>query len=141
MTERHFQRHLRAALAAVERETPSYHAAMVSALGPRVVLAEVDDECVALRTAGGRVQLDADAPAPSVLARSTHASLRALLAGAESVTEALLAGRLFLQGALADLLALETALGHFLRGAVRAPSLPLVLASYRRPGEEAHVDR
>ncbi len=123
--------HLRAALTAVERETPAYHAAMVSALGVRVVLAEVDDERVALRADRGRVALDADAVAPTVVARSRHEHLRALLAGAETVTAALLAGRLFLQGALADLLALETALGHFLRGAVRAPSLPRVLASYR----------
>lgn len=131
MIEPPFQRHLRAALAAVERETPAYYAEMVTTLGPRVVLAEVDDERVALRGERGRVVLDGDAYQPTVLARSSHAHLRALLAGAESVGAALLAGRLFLQGALSDLLALETALGHFLRGAVRAPSLPRVLASYR----------
>lgn len=135
MTQGHFHRHLTAALDAVRAEVPDLYKASAAAFGGHVVAAEVDDEQLALVRAGETLRVVAEADAPTVSARTSNAALCEILAGRRTILEALWADELELRGGLTDLLALERALHLFVQGAVRAPSLPKILASYRRPVE------
>jgi len=131
----HFHDHLSAALAAVRVEVPALYRSSSAAFGAHVVAAEVDDERVALVRVGDELRVVAGAAAPTVRARASNATLCEILGGRLTILEALRGDLLELRGDLTDLLALERALHLFIQGAVRAPSLPKILASYRRPVE------
>lgn len=131
MTDGHFKRHLEAALAAVGAEVPDLHRAAATALGGRVVTAEVDGERVEIVGEGEAIAVREAVAEPAVSARTSRTTICEILAGRCTVLEALRSDALDLRGRIEDLLALEYALQLFVQGAVRAPSLPGILVSYR----------
>lgn len=131
MIEGHFHRHLEAALAAVGAEVPDLYQASASAFGARVVVAEVDDERLAVVRDERGLRVLADAARPTVFARTSHRAICEVLAGRYTILEALWTDALELRGGVDDLLALDHALRLFLQGAVRAPSFPGILVSFR----------
>lgn len=112
------------------------YSAMVAEFGPRKVVVEVDAERLAVIRRGERLEVVTDAADPAASAKTSHATICAVLAGECTVLEALWTERLELRGAVGDLLALESALRLFVQGAVRAPSLPGILRSFRRKARE-----
>lgn len=134
MTSGNFHRHLVDALEALEREVPAHYQATVNALGDRRIGASIDGEDLLILRSGVRIQaLDGASLAEvSVFAATAQTALVDLLDGEVSLLDLLFSERLHLSGAVPELLAVERALFHFLQGAVRAPSFPAILRSFRR---------
>jgi hypothetical protein len=129
-----------ASFEALAREQPAIHSRLCAQLAPRGVAIAVDDETVAVRfdrhavargrSTGGTAAIDV---------RTTRATVLALVDAELSLVDAVLADRLWLRGALPDLLAFHEGLTTYVHGAVRAPSFPALLAAYRRPAHAPGV--
>lgn len=126
---------VRRGVLSLARELPWASARMGAALGGRVVHITVDGELAAVRWHEGaaRVSERADPEAaPSVTLRTTRRTVMALADGDDTLLDAVLAGRVVLRGATADLAAFHGALMAFLQGAVRAPGFAHTLEEFRR---------
>lgn len=120
-----------AALVALAREAPADYARLAALIGAEGVRIAVDGPGFVVRF-GARSHSLEPAPAPAAVdVRSGRAAVAALLDGALALHDAIEADRLRLQGEVDALLRFEQALGAFLEGAARAPSLPGLLATWR----------
>jgi hypothetical protein len=113
-----------AALAIVRREQPKLARRMAETLGSVVIRAEVDGESFEIVARRDEVGARAPrTPAPDVLARTSRATIRAVLGGAKSLDEAILDDSVELFGAPDQLVQLEDLLALFVNAAVRSPSM------------------
>jgi hypothetical protein len=122
---------LAASLAALGQEVPAAFALLCRRLARREVRLRVDDDTVALRFLPGGVVMDPVPERPCVELVTTGRTVLDVLEARETLVSAALRDRLQLRGALDDLLALHDGLLAYVHGAVRAPSLPRLLARYR----------
>jgi hypothetical protein len=121
-------------LAILERERPRHYAALCAAMRDRVALFRVDGPPVLVSFGEGRATVDpvitrAPVGIESALSKQT---ILDLLDGELSLEEAVLSDRFFVRAPVSELHVFFQALLHYLRGAVRCPSLPTLLAAYRR---------
>jgi hypothetical protein len=119
-------------LSLLRREIPWVYARMCGELEPREVLIWVDDLATSVLCEAAEVRI-LDAPqAPDVELRTTSAEILDLIDAERTLVEAILAGRITLRGRVDDLIAFHDGLVTYLHGAVRSPSFPPLLASFRR---------
>jgi hypothetical protein len=122
------------ALAALRSEAPRAFSRLGAAAGRDGVRIDVDGPAVVLRFEGDRFDLAPDAGPASVEVRSDRATILALIDGEVRLLDAILDERLGVRGPVDAVLRFDAALTAFLDGAVRAPSLPTLLAAFRTGG-------
>lgn len=122
---------LRRSLDHLADEVPDSYRIVAAQLGPLVVEISVDGEVFAVR-GGGRVEVDDGASASSdVLVTTTRAGILDVLDAVLPLGEAVEAGRVDVRGALDNLVRVHDTLLAYAHAAVRAPSLPGLLAALR----------
>ena len=131
MPEATFTTFLATAFATLEREVPWAYVGVARGLAPRVVRLDVDGEVVGLRCAPRAVSVERDVEHPTIAVRTGRADILAVIDAEASLLSAVLDDRLHLQGSPDDLLAFHDALMLWVHGAVRAPSFPGLLRSFR----------
>ena len=122
---------LRRSLGALERERPDIAQRLAAALAALAVTITVGDEQLGIRSDGTRVVVGEPASAPQVRVSTGRATILALVDGAVSLVDAVLADDMRLVGEVADLARFHDALWLYLQGAVRAPSFPVLLRVFR----------
>lgn len=121
---------LRTSLALLRRECPTAWRRMCARLGRRALTIRVDG--VAVDVAGHHVHVEVGAPAqPIVEVETSRAAIVALADGRDDLLDALLAERVVIRGGVADVHALYEGLVDYVRGAIRSPSFPQLLARFR----------
>lgn len=122
---------LRRSLDYLASEVPDSYRHLVAVLGLLVVEVEVDGEFFSVR--GGRRVEVADGAARAVGARVTtsRAAIIDVLDAEVALREAVQAGRVGVRGSLDDVVRAHDALIAYAHAAVRAPSMPGLLAALR----------
>jgi hypothetical protein len=122
---------LRRSLHHVAAEAPASHAHLLRELGPLVIELDVDGEVFALR-GGPRLEV-VDGPADGAGARLTlpRAAMLDVLDAAVGLGEAVESGRIAVRGRVDDVLRAHDTLVAYVHAAVRAPSVPGLLAELR----------
>jgi len=128
-----FASFLERSLAVLESERPDVATRLAATLASLAVTIRVGDEQLGLCSDGRRVRVDRGAGPAPVDVRAERATLLALIDGARSLVDAVLADELLLTGDPADLARFHDALWLYLQGAVRAPSFPALLDTFRGP--------
>lgn len=126
-----FGDHLLRSLALLDLEMPELAQRCRAAFGPRAVEIRVEHEQLRMWVHGDRWSFGPGPVATCVEVSTGHRALLRLLDGTDSLEEAVLTGRVHLRGDVQDLLAFHRALDIYLRGAVRSPSFPALLGSFR----------
>lgn len=129
--KRPFARSLGRSLAALRSELPWIYARLCHELAPREVAITVDGERVSV--AAGREELAVlEAPRdPAVRAVTSRRAILDLIDARLTLPQAVWDGHVELYGAVPDLAAFHDGLMIYLHGAVRAPSFPALLRSFR----------
>ncbi len=130
MPERSFRSFLARSLDAIVVECPPAHAALTRALRGRDVTVVVDDEGVGIRGEADRLALGTPCAQATVEFRSRRRTLVDLTRGRDAFLDAVLAGRIEIQGPVGEIAVFHDALFFYLSGAVRCPSLPPLLAAF-----------
>lgn len=131
MQQLSFAEFVRRALDLLAQELPWAYSALGESVGERVLGVEVDGSAFAIRRAGAELVVDG-APLPlSVECIASRATILELIDARVTLLDSVLDRRLSLRGSLHDLVAFHEALTRFVGGAVRCPSFPSLLASYR----------
>jgi hypothetical protein len=128
---------LQRSLSLLEREAPTAHRAVVTALGDRSVNVQVDDETLALFAVRTRLVTAPPLERPTTSAKTSRRALSRLLRGELDLTEAILADDVALFGNVEDLTRLYDALLCYFRGAVRSPGFPRLLDEFLGPEPSA----
>ncbi|MBI4516544.1 MAG: hypothetical protein HY699_12100 [Deltaproteobacteria bacterium] len=140
-TEKRFSDFLAESFAVLRRELPHAYEEMCRRLAPRAVAITVDDDTVCLRFERAAALTVIAHQRPALSVRTTRAAILALVDAQSTLLEAVLAEQLQLRGHPDDVLGFYDGLMAYLHGAVRAPSFPQLLQSYRlnsgAPREEA----
>lgn len=129
---------LRDSFAVLAAEVPEILAEFRAALAGRQVELAVDDERVGLRVERHAIHWQ-PVLAPHVRVVTKRREIFALVDAASTLRDSVLADRLTLFGATAELLRFHEALMLYLHGAYRAPSMPQVLRRFRLHTPSAHV--
>lgn len=137
MPDASFSALLRRSLGALERERPDVAARLAATLAPLTVTITVGDEHLGVRSDGTCIVVGVPVPAAQVRVSTGRPTILALVDGAVSLVDAVLADDVRLVGDVADLARFHDALWLYLQGAVRAPSFPALLQAFRTPGEAA----
>lgn len=126
-----FAAFLDSALLALAREAPASYLRLAGLAGAEGVRLAIGEPPVVVRF-GARSHSLEPAPAPAAVeVQSDRATILALLDAELTLLAAIESDRLHVRGEADAVLRFEQALGAFLEGAVRAPSLPALLAAYR----------
>jgi hypothetical protein len=125
-----FRSFLARSLDAIAAECPTAHVALTQALTGRDVTVVVDDERVGIRGEPDGLRLGPPSAAATVEFRSPRRTLVDLTDGRDAFLDAVLAGRIEIQGAVGEIAVFHDALFLYLSGAVRCPSLPALLAAF-----------
>jgi hypothetical protein len=112
-------------------ECPEAYLRVCSSLRPLVVNLEVDRESVALSFERERVNIRAANASADVQASTTRATIARLHDGSSTITDEILSDAVLLTGRIDDLARFHEALLDYVRGAVRCPSFPALIAAYR----------
>jgi hypothetical protein len=122
---------LRRSLAHLASEVPSAYRHLLGVLGPLVIELDVDGERFAL-WAGPRVEV-VDGPAPEAGARIAipRTTVIDVLDAKVALSEAVESDRITVRGSLDDVLRAHDTLIAYAHAAVRAPSVPALLAELR----------
>lgn len=143
-----FRQFLAESLRILRAECPAAYSMVCERLGSRQLSCEVDGERLLLRCTPVGLVIDEASEStgrqPGLVLRTDRAVLRALMAGEETLHQAVSSETLFLRGRAADLCALYEALIGYLRGAARCQLMPDLLRRFlesdrapgRAPGEE-----
>jgi hypothetical protein len=124
--------YLERCLDALEAEVPVAHGLVVRALTGRAVAIDIEGDRVTLAMASGRHCLTRGVDAGCAVELAlTEAVIGRLLDARCTVLDAVLGGEVVLRGAAEDLAALHDALLAFVHGAIRSPTAPRLLESYR----------
>ena len=121
--------YVEASLKVLEREAPVHFAAVKSRLGGLTALIRVDDatpfrlDLASMPWVGSAAVGDVDVGLSPV-------DIESLLTGALTIEEAITDDRLLVRGELDHVLDFLDALGAWLHGAIRAPSMPALSAKY-----------
>jgi hypothetical protein len=127
--------HLERCLDALEAEVPVAYGLVVRALAGRAIAIDIDGDRATLSIARGRHALARGAGAGCAIELTlTEAVIGRLLDARCTVLSAVLGGEMVLRGAAEDLAGLHDALLAFVHGAVRSPTAPRLLESYRSRG-------
>lgn len=118
-------------LLALAREAPGTYGRIATLIGAEGVRLEVEEAELVVRFGARSHSLEPGRAPAAVDARSDRATVAALLSAELTLTETIERDRLHLRGAEDAVLRFEQALGAFLEGAARAPSLPGLLAAFR----------
>jgi hypothetical protein len=124
VAERRLANDLEEALAVVERESPLHHAEMARCLGPLAAVIRVGGDApmrVSLAEGLPRVSARGDGQIHVAL---TEPVLERLLRGELTLDDGVVDGSISARGELEHVLAWFDALGAWLHGALRSPSLP-----------------
>jgi len=128
-----FRGFLERSLACLSHEAPLAYARTCETLASRAIRADVDGEVVPVRFTRERARvLDEEPARAAVSLRTSRRAILDLLDARCTLVEAVLDDRFFLAGAPDDLVAFHDGFTAYLHGAVRSPSLPDLLAEYRR---------
>lgn len=138
MPERTFAWFLGRSLDAIAAECPTAHVAMTRALAGRDVTIVIDGEAVGVRGTGERLALGTPSRDAPVEFRSRRRVLVDLTSGRDGFLDAVLAGRIDVQGPVGDIARFHDALFFYLSGAVRSPSLPTLLAAFAADQGDPH---
>lgn len=117
-------------LETIAAECPAAHAAMTRTLRDRDVTIVIDGEEVGVRGETDRLTLGPRRPDAPVEFRSRRRTLVDLTSGRDGFLDAVLAGRIDVQGPVTEIARFHDALFFYLSGAVRCPSLPTLLAAF-----------
>lgn len=122
---------LRRSLDHLASEVPDSYHHLITTLGPLVVELDVDGELFALR--GGRPPSVVEGPADRAHVRvsTSRATILDVLDAELALPEAVQAGRVRVRGSLDDVVRAHDALIAYAHAAVRAPSVPGLLAALR----------
>ncbi len=114
---------------------PVAYGLVVRALAGRTIAIDIDGDSATLSIASARHALARSAGAGCAVELTlTEAAIDRLLDARCTVLDAVLGGEVILRGAAEDLAALHDALLAFVHGAVRSPTAPRLLESYRNRG-------
>lgn len=133
--ERSFAGFLSRSLEALRRDLPWIHARLCARLAPRELRLEVDGEGLGLRCGEDEIRLIEPPATPAVEARTDRAAILDLVDARLSLLDALLEERLWIRGAIGDVIAFHDGLLIYLHGAVRDPAFPALLRELRRGAE------
>lgn len=122
---------LRRSVEHLEDEVPDSYRLVLEALGPLVVVVDVDGELFSLR--GDRRLVVSDGPAGAAGARisTSRAGILDLLDARVGLDEAVQAGTVSVRGSLDDVLRAHDTLLAYVHAAIRAPSQPALLTALR----------
>jgi hypothetical protein len=135
-----FRRMLQRSLDALQAEVPRLYAQLLEQMGAMVLRVELPDDRLAVRATGQQLIIDDPSLPPTVVLRlSSDATVLALADGEIGFLDALDDERMVLIGDVEDLVRFYETLVAYLKGGVRAPTFPKLLAAYRR-GVEAGDD-
>jgi hypothetical protein len=122
-------------LAVLEREMPRSHARLCAVMRDRCAAFRVDGPPVLLAFGDGGPTLGPLAgTAPGVECELSKQTILDLVDGRLSLEEAVRGDRFLLRAPVRELQVFFEALQLYFRGAVRCPSLPVLLEAYRRGG-------
>jgi hypothetical protein len=122
---------LRRSLDHLASEVPDSYRHLVAELGPLVVEFDVDGELFSLR-GGQRLEVTGGAAsAPGARVATSRAAILDVLDAGIPLHEAVQAGRVDVRGSLDDVVRAHDALIAYAHAAVRAPSMPELLAELR----------
>lgn len=125
---------LRRSLGHLESEVPASYGHLVATMGPMVIDLDVDGERFGVH--GGPRILVVDGPSPVATARvaTTRDTIVAVLDAELTLHLAVETGRVDVRGRLDDVVRAHDALLAYAHAAVRAPSVPALVAQLRGTG-------
>lgn len=125
-----------ASLATLREECPIAYGQLCALLAPREVLLLFEGEAVALAFAADAAELLPQPRNPAVQLRSTRQAILDVIDARLTLGEAVLEDAILLQGAVEDLALFYEGMLTYVRGAVRSPSFPALLAHFRQVSSE-----
>ena len=131
MFEAGFRGFLGASFAILQREMPAAYATLCRHLAAHEVSLAVDGEVVPVRFEPQRTQLLDRPETPAIEVRTARAAILDLVDARCTLHDAIMSDRLELRGRPDDLLRFHDGLMAYLHGAMRAPSFPKLLQSFR----------
>lgn len=126
-----FPAFVEASLEAIAAEAPAAHRVLTSTLSGRCIALTVDGEYVTLRFGEGRVFIDSEPTPADAWLTTSRAAIFALVDGEHSLETALDSGGLDIVAEVDALLVCLDGLAAYFAGAVRAPSMAVLLAVFR----------
>lgn len=114
-------------LAALHRECPAAYDQMCQLLASREIVVDVDDEVVCLVFTAVTVSPTNEPGEPQVSMQTTRQTILDLVEGRTTFNNAVLEGKLNLQGQSRDIADFYAGFLIYLHGAVRSPSFPGLL--------------
>ena len=127
-----FRTFLERSFDALRREVPEAYREMCRRLSVRSIRLDVDAERVAIVFARDDARIVAETDSCTVEMRTSRAAILDVIDAKATLMNAVLADRLVLQGAPADVLAFHDGLMAYVHGAVRARSFPELLRQFRQ---------
>ena len=135
--KRSFTDFLATSFALLEQEVPAVYALMCRQLAPRAIVLRVDADTVHVVFSAARAAFVQRPPRiVDVELRTTHATVLRVIDAETTLADAVLADSLELRGHLDALVAFHDGLMTYVHGAVRAPSFPRLLRTYRETSHE-----
>lgn len=131
MSEGSFRDFLADSFTILRREMPPAYAALCRCLAGHEVTLVVDGESVPVQFESEQALLLSAPVAPIIDVRTTSAAILDLVEACCTLDEAVMADRLLLRGSPRDLLLFHDGLMAYFHGALRAPSFPRLLQSFR----------
>jgi hypothetical protein len=127
-----FNQFMEASLVIMRQECPPAYQRMCDLLTPRKVMVMVDAEVITLTFEPRQISWkQAPEPEPAVILRSTRHIIIDLTDGKYTLQQAVMEGRVTVQGSLRDLILFHEGWLTYMRGAVHCPSVPDLLERFR----------